>query len=517
MRKTLSLAAPVCFVAALLVSLQQAGMAQSTKVSAKLLHTLTAGYSHWWSPDARTLAVYDADLWLYDAATVKVRAVIKTSGTPMPKAISFTPDGSMLIHLSDRVRLYDVTDGKLLRQFGEGTEPINLYETRFTPEAVSVYNNDTGQYDYEYKLPGNYEMTLELPTAYISDRITSPDGKSLLVRARKDADAQVYDSGTGELKFTLEPFVEAGKKRRGGGDALGEFSADGRFIVTSHADRTPRLWNAATGTLIANLASQTDTVYGVRFSPDSKFVATTSFDGIVKIWDAATGTLRHTISSKKDSHYFAVWNPKDNSFVAKSMKKGKVEVNIWNAATGTLVAKLDNEATKEKFDDNLTFEYSPDGKILLTKARNYSTVLSPILPNKKLRAIAHLWDARTGSLINSLRDDKARDGDAYYFDRFFWSPAGDFLVTTGAVVRLWNPHGELLLELDNDAVIKSSLSPDGRFLALTDNLKLGATVKAVAGVFIGKKPKALSSKTHLWQIEGAGSNSVSRRESAVQP
>lgn len=516
MRKTLSLAARVSFAAVLLVSLQQTGAAQASKVSAKLLHTMPDGYTNWWSPDARTFAVYDGDVLLYDAATVKVRAVIKTSGVPILKALSFTPDGRRLIVLSDRVRLYDVGDGKLLRQFGEGTEPINRYETKFKPEAVSVLNSD-GQYETEYKSPGTYENTLELPTMYISDRVTSPDGKSLLVRARKDEQAQVYNLDTGELKFTLEPYVEAGKKRRGGGDALGEFSADGRFIVTSHEDRTPRLWNAATGALIATLTPQTDTVYGVRFSPDSKLVATASFDGIVKIWDAATGTLRHTIGSKKDKHFFAVWNPKDNSFVTKSVKSRKWEINIWDALTGVLVAKLDNQATKEKFEDDLTFEYSPDGKVLLTKATNYSTVLSPILPNKKLRFIAHLWDARTGALNTSLRDDKARDGDAYYYDKFFWSPAGDFLITAGAVVRLWNPRGELLQELDNKAVVTASLSPDGRLLALTDALTLGKTVKGVAGLLIGKKPTALLSKTHLWQIEGAGSDSISRRsESAVQ-
>jgi WD40 repeat protein len=248
----------------------------------------------------------------------------------------------------------------------------------------------------------------------------------------------------------------------------------------------------------------------VRFSPDSRFVATTSFDGIIKIWDAATGALRHTVGSKKDQNYFAVWNPKDNSFVAKSLRN-KGEINIWDAATGLLVAKLDNTATKEKFEDDFTFQYSPDGKILLTKATNYSTVLSPVLPNKKLRPIAHLWDARNGSLNASLRDDKARDGDAYYYDKFFWSPAGDFLITTGAVVRLWNPRGELLLELDNKAVVTSSLSPDGRLLALTDGLSLGTTVKGVAGILIGKKPKALLSKTHLWQIERVGTDSASRR------
>jgi len=319
------------------------------------------------------------------------------------------------------------------------------------------------------------------------------------------------------LKFGLEPFVAPGKKLgKRLGDTLGEFSADGRYIVTAHSDRTPRLWNAATGALIANLAPQTDTVYGVRFSPDSRFVATTSFDGIVKIWDAATGALRHTIGSKKDQNYFDIWNPKDNSFVAKSLKN-KVEVNIWDAATGMLVAQLDNKATKEKFEDDFTFAYSPDGKILLTKATNFSTVLSPLLPNRKLRTIAHLWDARTGALITSLHDDKARGGDDYYYDKFFWTPAGDYLITTGAVARVWNRRGELLQELDNKAVMAASLSPDGRLLALTDDLALGTTIKAVAGVLIGKKPKALSSKTHLWQIEGVGPGSISWQESAVQP
>lgn len=40
------------------------------------------------------------------------------------------------------------------------------------------------------------------------------------------------------------------------------------------------------------------------------------------------------------------------------------EINIWNAETGALVSKLDGKTIKEKFDDNLTFVYSPDGKLL---------------------------------------------------------------------------------------------------------------------------------------------------------
>ncbi len=504
MRKLWSLLTCVCVFGSLCFSPPQASGAQTAKVTARLLHTITDGYSNLWSPDNRTFAVYKRDVTLYDAATGTARAQIKYEGDAVPNSIYFTPDGSTFVIHSDRVRLYDVSDGRLLRQFAEGTKPINYYEKFYKQEVESGYNYE-GQYEYKVKDPTALERTQELPTEYISDRIISPDGKSLLTRMKGGA-AQVYDMSTGALKFTLEPYVAPGKKRNGRGVALGEFSPDGKFIVTSHRDRTPRLWQADTGQLVADLAPQSDTVYGVRFSPDSRFVATTSFtDGIVKIWDTATGKLRHTIGTKKDGQWFAVWNPRNNTFVTKSPKTDKGEINIWSAETGALVAKLDGKALKEKFDENLTFVYSPDGRLLVTKAKNNLSLLSLIaLKDRKVRLIAHLWDAQTGALLTSLTDTKIRDGSAYWYDKFFWTPAGDVLITTGMTVKLWTRRGELMQELDSDATLGASLSPDGKLLALTgaspENTR--SLIKAAAQVMIGKLPKVNASMTYVWKLDG---------------
>jgi WD40 repeat protein len=481
----------------------QEGRAQTTKVTARLLHTITDGYLYLWSSDNQTLAVYNRDVILYDAATGKARAQIKYEGQPTPNSLRFTPDGNTFIIHSDRVRLYSASDGKLLRQFAEGTAPANYYEKYYKPEVSSGYNYE-GQYEYKTESPTELEKTRELPTEYISDRLISPDGKSLLTRI-KGGTAQVYDMSTGALKFTLEPYVAPGKKKNKRLVALGEFSPDGRFIVTSHSDLTPRLWQADTGKLIADLAPQSDSVYGVRFSPDSRFVATTSFyDGIVKIWDTATGKLLHTIGSKKDGQWFAVWNPRNNTFVTKSPKTDKWEINIWNAQTGALVSKLDGKAIKEKFDENLTFVYSPDGRVLVTKAKNHATILSGLLPNDKLRLIAHLWDAETGALITSLKDTKGRDGDAYWYDKFLWNPSGDVLITAGVTVKLWTSRGALMQDLDTNAAMGASLSPDGKLLVVTgespDNTR--SLIKMVGKVMIGKLPKVNASKTYVWKIEG---------------
>ncbi len=502
MRRKMSLAACACLLAALFVSFHRTVAAQPSGVSAKLEHTIAESWAFWWSPDNKTLAVQGKVMSLYDTATGKARAEIKLEGYPMPRGVYFTPDGAALVIHTDRVRLYAASDGKLLREFAEDTTPIQHYEKIFQVQEVSSYNYETGTTETTWVGPNNVAKLTELPTAYLSDRHISPDGKSLLVRA-KDGKAQVYDLTTGALKFTLEPFVEPGNKKDRAGDALGEFSADGRFIVTAHRNRTPRLWNAATGALVADLTPQTDAVFGVRFSHDSRFVVTSSWEGVVKTWETATGKLRQSIGTKKDKHYFAAWNPKQNTFVTKSREW---EVHIWSAETGALVAKLDKETTKEKFDENVTFVYSPDGRILLTQARNINNLVSVVggLVRKKPRLIAHLWDAGTGALIKSLRDDKERSTGDYLYDKFFWTPSGDYLVTAGMTVKLWDRRGELRQQLDGNALMNASLSPDGKLLAITGEKPggLGSLVIDVAKIMVGKLPKFTPQKTYVWRIEG---------------
>lgn len=525
MRRIITLAAGACLLVAQLASVSRAGAAQTTKVTAKLHHVIESGVLYWWSPDGKTLAVASAapttpGLSLYDAATGKVRAEVRIELPPPPptkkkvtppelKGVFFTPDSSTLVVHFDRVIVYDARDGKFIRQFAQGSAPANLYARVYKPyETTSTsYNSDgttTETTTTEY--PSDKQELRELPTRYISDRVVSPDSALLLVRDTDEM--KVYELGTGTVKFTLKPVADAGLKKgeAAAGEPVGEFSPDGRRVVTTHRNRTPRLWDAATGGLVADLAPQSDTVYGARFSRDGRFVVTTSFDGVVKVWDAAAGKLLHTVGSTSDPTYFVQWNPANNNFVAKTLKW---EGQVWSAETGKLVCKLDTKATKEKFDDNLTFIFSPDGKALLTQAKNdlsFKTVMSKMLPVKgKIRTIAHLWDAETGALTASLRDDKPRSPTAYRDDKFFWSPAGDFVVTAGRTVKLWSRRGELMQELASNALLGSSLSPDGEFLAVTDMEpfleSFAATIVEIAKIMVGKLPKDTPPKTFVWKIE----------------
>src|SRR5258705_6869507 len=69
------------------------------------------------------------------------------------------------------------------------------------------------------------------------------------------------------------------------------FSPDGKKIVPASGDRTAKIWDAACGSLIADLKGHTNEVISAQFSRDGKKIVTTSGDGIAKIWDVSYGNL----------------------------------------------------------------------------------------------------------------------------------------------------------------------------------------------------------------------------------
>ncbi|MCU0515554.1 MAG: hypothetical protein MUC60_01580 [Oscillatoria sp. Prado101] len=50
-----------------------------------------------------------------------------------------------------------------------------------------------------------------------------------------------------------------------------------------------KIWDAATGKVLATLKGHSDTTRSSVFSPDGKWIAVASADNTVKIWDATNG------------------------------------------------------------------------------------------------------------------------------------------------------------------------------------------------------------------------------------
>ena len=80
-------------------------------------------------------------------------------------------------------------------------------------------------------------------------------------------------------------------------------------MVLGSRDKTVRLWDAVTGTLLQTLEGHSSSVSSVAFSPDGKQVVSGSHDKIVRLWDVATGTPLQTLEGHSSSVYSVAFSP----------------------------------------------------------------------------------------------------------------------------------------------------------------------------------------------------------------
>lgn len=160
-----------------------------------------------------------------------------------------------------------------------------------------------------------------------------------------------------------------------------QFSPDGKKLVTASKDKTAKIWDVATGYLLADLKLHTDPVIIAKFSPDGikivscQWVEDASGDAkpvIIKIWNALSGEL---IADFAESSIvsFVEFSPDNKKIIAISDS-----VRIWEAGTRKLLTRLD-----ETVDWNSKVLFSPDGKWILATAPDKSVILFDAITGKR--------------------------------------------------------------------------------------------------------------------------------------
>ena len=79
-----------------------------------------------------------------------------------------------------------------------------------------------------------------------------------------------------------------------------EFSADGKWLVSSSSDCSARLWSVGDMRLAALLTGHDDDVEGVAFDPAGERIATTSRDHSLIIFDRRGRILRRLTGHRSD-------------------------------------------------------------------------------------------------------------------------------------------------------------------------------------------------------------------------
>jgi WD40 repeat protein len=270
-----------------------------------------------------------------------------------PYKLAFSPNGRMLAAIScwEKIpRVWDVTTGK---------------------ETLQLHGQQEGGYD---------------SIAF------SPDSK-LIITGGHDRTARLWDTSTGNLMATLPGHTHA------------IISADGRKIATyggsssldmwkvwkvgaSSEDKTPKLWDARTGKLIAMLMGHKDQIFAATFSPDSKTLITGAFDGLLIVWNTDDGRQRTILNGPPDNRKLFDILDLDISPDGRMLAvAGSSSVPLFDLQSGSFVFLNTGQQSVR------LAIFSPDGRTLATSSRHDPHVVK-------------LWDVETLTLKTTLKGDK---------------------------------------------------------------------------------------------------------------
>jgi WD40 repeat protein len=150
------------------------------------------------------------------------------------------------------------------------------------------------------------------------------------------------------------------------------FSRDGTILATGSDDGLVRLWNCATGELVATLRGHADVVECVAFSPVKGLLVSGGKAGELIFWDPATYAEVARFSADHSKLVWDVAFSPDGRLLAVAerdqaywMKAGMHDVKIWDIGSSKVVARLSGHTA-----DLRALAFSPDGRTLVTGAED---------------------------------------------------------------------------------------------------------------------------------------------------
>jgi WD40 repeat protein len=162
----------------------------------------------------------------------------------------------------------------------------------------------------------------------------SPDGKALAAAGGSPA-----ESGAVEIISWAERKVLLTLK--GHKDVVHDVAwlAGGKLLATASADRTVRVWDAASGKLLHTLSGHSGPVLALAVSPDGKLLCSGGADQTIRVWDTATWKPLRSLNNHLGPVHRLAFRPGTDPDTPASLASagGDSTVRLWQPGIGRLV------------------------------------------------------------------------------------------------------------------------------------------------------------------------------------
>jgi WD40 repeat protein len=215
---------------------------------------------------------------------------------------------------------------------------------------------------------------------------------------------------------------------------------DSNYMISASGDNTLKVWNWQTGEEVRTLAGHSGWVNAIALTPDGKYVISSSFDSTLKVWNWQTGEEVRTLAGHSDWVNAVALTP-DGKYVISSSFDSTLKV--WNWQTGEELRTLAGHSGCVRAVD-----LTPDSKYVISASHD-----------KTLK----VWNWQTGEEVRTL----AGHTDLVY--AVVLTQDGKYVISASAdhTLKVWNFYtGEEVGTLvgHTNSVNAVALTPDGKYV-----------------------------------------------------
>jgi eukaryotic-like serine/threonine-protein kinase len=281
---------------------------------------------------SQLLVSYPNEVFSFNAASGQLIGPIEPLGKRL-NGMAFSPDGSRLVTATTTEA--QIWDAKTWRRIGNSwpitVSHIDNVEVVFSPDGKMVATGDATNVrliDAAIGLPICAPMRLRYLRVWEGESIKSlafsRDG-SLLMAGGASANSCIWRVAPQARRTRVLTHQDVSR---------GEFSPDGRVVITGSRGRGAQLWDVSSGLPRANKLDISGVVLVLAFDSSGQRVVAGSVGNTARVWDVQDGApltpvLRH--SNTVDDAAFAV----DGQSLWTLSRDGRAF--HWNLATGDLI------------------------------------------------------------------------------------------------------------------------------------------------------------------------------------
>lgn len=287
------------------------------------------------------------ELWDTDSGNGGTR--LKSDRAPSTDKFSFSYDGLQIL---DRYQLckWDIASGK----------------------QVLCVTNNTGSFFGSFPPPTSEEA--EKIEAANTLQVFAEHVKPFLVRCTVSGDRRIAATNLLDFSKTQVWNLVDDKKlcEITATDWDSRLSDDGRWLATwSEGEKTYRIWDTGTGTLLSKCPGWHGPDRLRRFSPAGDLFACAGKDDMLRVWETRTGTLKFSspvnISEDASSYNRCEFFPDGTCLAHRSFETGSTTADVLqlrDTTNGTLLATL--RGRPEDLNGTWLYCISPDGTQIVT-------------------------------------------------------------------------------------------------------------------------------------------------------